>query len=501
MKKLFGLLKWTDDHLIPILVGIFIFLIPLYPKLPLHMINYTYIALRVEDIYTAVLILIFLIQLLRKKVQFKSQFFILFSLFWLVVFASYFWGYYVAHTIRINHLGFLNSLRRVEYMSIFFIAAAVIRNKRDFFVYMGLVLFGLLIVGIYGLGQKFIGWPAVQTMNPEYAKGYILFLTPEARISSTFAGHYDLAAYMVFLMPVVWGFYFAKKNIYYIALFVLSLLILVFTASRISFGAYVLSTFPFLLFFRKPKFLALALIFTLLFTYTSKDLSSRFKRTFQVKQIFVDQNTGNVVVPQKITTQELPAGSLYVALKNQTNQTVTQNQEDLLKQNLREQIKDGEKNTGKKLTREEEDALIASLSARLKPVNTVVSDISFATRLQVEWPRAIFAFLKNPVLGTGPSSITEATDNDYLRSLGETGILGSMLFAIIILLIGKSILVSANKIKNDDKYIYYGFLFGLFALLINAGYIDVFEASKIGFQFWLIAGFFIGSLIYEKRNV
>src|SRR5574340_1068264 len=98
MKKLFDLLKWTDDHLIPILVGIFIFLIPLYPKLPLHMINYTYIALRVEDIYMAVLILIFLIQLLRKKVQFKSQFFILFSLFWLVVFASYYWGYYVAHT-------------------------------------------------------------------------------------------------------------------------------------------------------------------------------------------------------------------------------------------------------------------------------------------------------------------------------------------------------------------------------------------------------------------
>ncbi len=89
---------------------------------------------------------------------------------------------------------------------------------KTFIKYLVLVLFSLLLVNIYGIGQKFIGWPAVQTMNPEYAKGYLLYLSAEDRISSTFAGHYDLAAYLVFLMPIVLGFYFLKKNLYYFLL-------------------------------------------------------------------------------------------------------------------------------------------------------------------------------------------------------------------------------------------------------------------------------------------
>ena len=56
-------------------------------------------------------------------------------------------------------------------------------------------------------------------------------------------------------------------------------------------------------------------------------------------------------------------------------------------------------------------------------------------RFNVEWPRAITAFSKNPLLGTGPGSITLATDNDYLRSLGESGLLGFITFAFILLLV------------------------------------------------------------------
>src|SRR5205814_2283829 len=48
-----------------------------------------------------------------------------------------------------------------------------------------------------------------------------------------------------------------------------------------------------------------------------------------------------------------------------------------------------------------------------------VEDRSTSIRLNVEWPRAVRALTKNPLLGTGYSSITLATDNDYLRALGE----------------------------------------------------------------------------------
>ena len=106
MKKLIRLLKWLDDNLIKILLFIFIFLIPLYPKIPIKMINFTYIAIRLEDFYIVFLTIIFLIQILRKKHKLNWQFFILFSLYWLMVFLSSLWGIYIGKTIDIKHLGF-----------------------------------------------------------------------------------------------------------------------------------------------------------------------------------------------------------------------------------------------------------------------------------------------------------------------------------------------------------------------------------------------------------
>jgi hypothetical protein len=175
------------------------------------MVNFTYIAIRLEDFFIAFLILIYFIQLLRKKIKLNFYFFTFFSLYWLSVFASTIWGIYISKTIEITHLGYLHALRRIEYMIIFFIILSIVKTKKDFFYYLSLVFIALFLVNFYGIGQKFFGWPAVQTMNPEYAKGYLLFLTPEARISSTFAGHYDLASYLVFLMPIVLAFYFSMK--------------------------------------------------------------------------------------------------------------------------------------------------------------------------------------------------------------------------------------------------------------------------------------------------
>ncbi len=499
MKKLKNLLKWLDKYILYILVGIFVFLIPLYPKLPLRMVNYTYIAVRLEDLYMALLLGVFLIQLVRKKIELNKKFFVLFLLYWGAVFLSTLNGIFLTKDIVISHLGFLHAARRVEYMAIFLIVLSIVKTRKHFFQFLLLFFISLLLVNVYGVGQKFLGWPAVQTMNPEYAKGYLLFLTPEARISSTFAGHYDLAAYLVFLMPILAGFYFLKKNLYFFILLIFSIFTLMLTASRISYGAYIISLLPFFIFLRKPKHLAVIIAVTLLFTFTSKNLTSRFKRTFQVKQIFVNQNTGQVVVPQKISAKEVPAGTFYIGI----NQPIKDagDRQALLKERILDEIRSEARFKGQKLTAEEENLLFASISAKLRPINTVVSDISFATRLQVEWPRAIKAFLKNPLLGTGPSSITEATDNDYLRSIGEVGLLGTGLFFLIFFTIVKTVLKVIHSLSEKEKPLYFGFLFGLFGLLFNAGYIDVFEASKVAFQFWLIAGLFIASINIKKMHV
>lgn len=493
MKKLLKLLNWFDERLIKILLAGFIFLVPLWPKLPLKMINYTYISIRLDDIYMMLMTGIFFIQLIRQKVELNKKFLFLFILFWISVFASSLWGIYVLKTIPYYHLGYLHALRRVEYMTVFFIAISIVKNKKDFFQLVNIYLFTVFLAVIYGLGQKFFNLPAVQTMNPEYAKGYLLYLTPEARISSTFAGHYDLASYLVFGIPIMLGFYFSTNKKNYFVLFILSLIVLIYTSSRISFGAYVMATFAFLLFIRKYWFTVFVIILTAALMLTTGELTKRFLKTFQVRRILIDERTGAVYIGQKITTKELPAGSFYVKLKDQKGENLEVFKQQVVNEKLREATLSGEV-TGQTA----EEKYSATLSASLKPVNTLVSDISFATRLQIEWPRAINAFKKNVMLGTGPSSITEATDNDYLRWLGELGILGTSLFLLIIFKLVK-------QIWSKDL-INLGFFFGLGALLFNASYIDVFEASKVAYTFWTVAGLFVGytllnpSIKINKKN-
>ncbi|EKE14914.1 MAG: hypothetical protein ACD_12C00245G0006 [uncultured bacterium] len=499
MNKLSKFLKIVDDNLIKILLAIFIFLVPLWPKLPIRMIDYTYIAIRLEDIYLAFMTLVFIVQLIRKKIKLNRAFLWLFILYWVAVFASSLWAIFIGKTIVLYHLGLLHALRRVEYMIVFFIASSVVRNKRDFLLFLNLFITAVFIVSLYGLGQKYLGFPAVQTMNPEYAKGYILYLTPEARISATFAGHYDLASYLIFSIPIVLSFYFYfKKGYFYLITFILSLIVLIDTSSRISFGAYVISTIIFLFVIRKYLFTLLVIILTVGLMFLSKDLGNRFFRTFQIKRILVNEKTGSVYVNQNVTTKELPAGSFYVKLKDQTPEaTAAANIETFKKQIVNEQAIEATISAGTKLNTNEFNKLMASLSANLKGVNTIVSDISFATRIQVEWPRAIEAFGKNPILGTGPSSITEATDNDFLRWLGEIGLLGTTLFMMILFSFIKTVFTKFGESLKENRLLAFGFIFGLFALLINAVYIDVFEASKVAYTFWTISGLFIG---YSKGD-
>ena len=497
MKKLSNWFKKLDENLVRTLLIGFIFFVPLWPKLPFKMINYTYIAIRLDDIYLAILAFVFAFQLLRRKVALNKKFILPFALFFISVFASFIWNAYVVKNMQLPHLGLLHSLRRVEYMIMFFIASSVIKTKKDFWQIISYFFISVFLVILYGLGQKFLNFPAVQTMNPEYAKGYILYLTPDSRISATFGGHYDLAIYLVMAIPLILSFYFFKKNNLFLYLFIGALLILLYTSSRSSFIAYLIATVGFLLFIRKFKFLILVLILTAGLMFTTGEITKRFLKTFQVRRILVNDRTGAVYIGQTITTKELPAGSFYVKLKDQTK-----NSDDNLNtfRNKIVQEKVNEATNSGVLTVSNTDKYVATLSANLRPVNTVVSDISMATRFQVEWPRAINAFKKNPLLGTGPSSITEATDGDYFRWIGEVGLLGTITFLNILFLILKTIFVSIKKLSFEEKLIGYGFIFGFFALFINASYIDAFEASKVAYVFWTLAGLYIGyyRLTYEK---
>jgi hypothetical protein len=133
--------------------------------------------------------------------------------------------------------------------------------------------------------------------------------------------------------------------------------------------------------------------------------------------------------------------------------------------------------------------------------------LSVAIRLDALWPRAIEGLKKNPLLGSGYSTLTksrvdefteaESTDNNFLRTLGETGILGFVAFYGMLVVMIKSVLVGMKELEKEPLLLGFclGMVGGVVGLLVNALYIDVFVASKIAEPFWLLSGMLMAILI------
>lgn len=145
---------------------------------------------------------------------------------------------------------------------------------------------------------------------------------------------------------------------------------------------------------------------------------------------------------------------------------------------------------------------------RVYSANALKYGLSMAIRLDTLWPQAIRGFQRNPLVGSGYATLTkanvddfteaESTDNNFLRTLGETGLLGFITFygpiLIAIYLCGKILISSSSSFA---KAIAIGFISGSIALLVNALYIDVYASSKIAFTYWALTGFVVAYFVRE----
>ncbi len=540
-------LIYIDQHILSILIVLFLIIIPLYPKFPLFSINNTHISIRLEDFYVGLMSLVFGIQILRRKVTFDRFFLKYILIFWAVCICSFLLNAFVTKKITFMNQGLLHTLRRVEYMIPFFVAYAAFASEKIIDVkntaikhldrYLYLVLTVVLIVCLYALGQKsselfqpvrnifqsayesntgfvsgiayflfrFFDFPAVQTMNAEFAKGELLILTPFARVSSTFAGHYDLAAYLVFFIPLLAAYIIrGTHRVRSIVTYSLAILTLIFTASRISFGAFIASIVLFGVYTRKWKLLIGTILLTSILMYTNSDMTQRFRDMFQQRQVFENTRTGEEIINQDESKQALPAGSQFI--RSGKGSSITTNSKALneYKQELIRKEIDEARKGGRVITQQEAADIVAKKYIDdFKDIvvkNVVAGDTSLATRTQVEWPRAWNAFFSNPLLGTGPSSITESTDGDYFRWLGETGLLGAGLFMFIIAHLFIRVYRHILNTRSHDKYLFIGICTSMIALLINATLIDVFEASKVAFTFWTVMGLVIATINKETHR-
>lgn len=450
MSKL--LASFKADFYKYILAAVFI-IVPLFPKFPLIPVPGTYVAIRFEDIILAILGLITFIRIIsRPRIFFKDEIVVAILIFLGVNLISLISGIFLTKTV-VPHIGLLNYLRRIEYLiPLFAVFVFFEKNKvsLELNYYIKILLIIVTVAFIYALGQRYLSFPIIITQNDTYAKGVALRWTPGSHINSTFAGHYDLAAFMVMVLPVLLSLLvllngkFNKMVLLFVSF--AGLWLLINSLSRISQVSYLVSVFVSLFIIKKYKTLAAIILVSIIMIGASSSLNARFMRFINV---YYD----------KIKEVGMLNFGIHYSVKAQ---------EQILPTVKQKEVKQ---------------------AATPQPV---FEDRSTSIRLVVEWPRAVRAFKINPLLGTGYSSIGLATDNDFLRMLGETGILGFGAFVLIILRICKVFIGSfrfINRMPELERGFVSGIIGGLAGVFISALFIDLLEASKFATLFWFLLAY------------
>ena len=439
------------------LIAAIIVIVPLYPKFPLIQVPGTYVSIRFEDFLLAILALITVVKIVPNiKKIFKDNITRAIGVFLLIGLVSLLAGVFLTQTV-VPDIGVLHLLRRVEYFVPFFAFFAFYSYEKDknleFFVKV--LMITVFVAFLYGVGEKYFHLPVIMTQNSESSKGIALRWIPGAQITSTFAGHYDLASFMVLVLPIfITSFFIVKGKMSKIFLLLVSLSgywLLVNTASRISFVSYLVAVCVSLFLVGKRKAIIAVVIISLLLSGFSTSLFARYKNLINV---YLEKVKNVMIVEAQTVNLPTPTAAVIPAAT---------------------------------------------------PV-PIIEDRSTSIRLNVEWPRAIRAFKKNPLIGTGYSSVGLATDNDYLRLLAEVGILGFLGFILIMVRIA-SVFASALPFNNKLSGVKLGFVAGVaggfIGTLLNAVFIDVFEASKFATIFWLLMGlavYLVKDTLYDQKN-
>ena len=520
MKKF---LAFLDDNILRWSIAFAILFIPLYPKLPSIGISHVWVYIRLEDFVILLVTAIWFVQLLRKKVSLPRPEGYSLIAYWIIglitlIYCLIFLASHIPNFFPL--VAALEYFRRIEYMILFFAAYSSVRKQKDVIFYLTSLGISLAFVTLYGFGQKFYEdlwtlfptffdkyqfcFPAFLTGNEQFAKGIPLCLDPLSRIASTFGGNYDLSSYLVLFIPLFIALFIMVKRlkirILLALLVIFSLELLNFTSSRTAYIAYLLGVMSMLVIWKKKFWIIPVLIISIgvLFVFSTTTLQ-RFAKTIQQVQIVQVQPGSSQKEIQNIIKksqqnqantqpQSPPPGTVTVGSSQNAFNTSSSSAESQVITNA--ELQSLQEN-------------ISSVSGSFLLSKAYALDVSLTTRFQAEWPRDWLAFLSSPVFGTGYSSLTLASDNDYLRALGETGLTGALSFFFIFLIFG---IFMKNVLKTVKDPMVVALLFGLaggaIGLLINAILIDVFESSKVAESLWIFLGIGLGAAkLYHKEPI
>lgn len=542
-------LEWFDDHILLLLSGFLFAFIPLYPKLPLAELIPGYIVrLRLEDVFVAISIVIYGIQVIRKKAEWKTPFTWMILAYAVVGLLSTISGVLITKTIpfELIHIGksMLHYFRYLEYFSLFFISYSAIKSRRSLSIIFGFFAVTVILITIYGYGQKYYYWPVYSTMNREFSKGLRLYLTEHARVQSTFGGHYDMAGYLVVAIPILLALFFSTNNKKWkLSLFIaytFGVWLLIMSASRTSFVGFVfeLGLLLGLLALQQQgwrnkitwgvtrSFFVFAMLSYMYVVY-GESIAGRFYQTLEgyptLLTIFqnIDDTRHKIFSGEfsallerynlKLPEAKLPENA--ISTDDAENQVLTPTDERPTSTRPSDVYVDVPDKVTITTVSAEGVASTSTIEVpRTFSDNAFKYGLSMSIRLDTLWPRAIAGFYKNPLLGSGYATLTksavgefteaESTDNNFLRTLGETGLLGFFTFyGVVVIGIYFATMVTIKSKSYYAKAVAIGFISATIGLLINAIFIDIFASSKVAFTYWGLSGFLIAFFVKELKYI
>lgn len=502
------IISWIDSSALITLSLFLLIFIPLFPKLPLFDAIPGYLVrVRFEDFLVGLTGIIWLVQLLRGKLEIPKVFLLGVVAFVLIGILSTVSSIFLVQTIppQLLHIGKsgLHFFRYLEYFSLFFFMFSAIRTRRQIKIALSLLALTVILATIYGFGQKYWSWPLYSTMNREYSKGVQLFLGANARVQSTFAGHYDLAAFLVIVTPILLAAVLFFKQ-WWVKIGLLIVIaagswLLVASGSKMSFIAYGVALYATVLLFLRQyqRIFRGLLIANILILISSFGIFGYFlTHPLDTRLFDALQSLKTTAVVAQITPLAQLLEKTQAVLKSQTT-SVSDKPTDVFVDvpDYVQVAKETESGKIIQVTEERE---------RTWSQNALKYGLSMGIRLDTLWPQAVKGVQRNLMLGSGFGTLNktssghfieaDSTDNNFLRTLGEIGIIGFVLFYSLIFMLLK-ISNQGSRVKEPIiASICLGFMGATIGLLTNALIIDVFVASKVAFTFWAVAGLMLKTI-------
>ncbi len=498
----------------------------LIPKLPLFFINNYPTPVRAEDFLWVILVILGIYVVIHQKVSVNEVIFSKISIAILI----WFFIILISTLINIssNNIPFTNLLffvRFVQYVSLFYLSMLFPFTQNQFKRIIKVLILITCVVILWSLMQffGFIGGYGGGFYNYQFIHG-------TDRVFASFSGPYELAGYLLLVLPIIiLSVIISSTKVIkaiLLTIWVLGVITLGFSGARFPILVASVSILPLMFIkfsLRNMGFLILIGILTFAIPFfTSKTIIDRFstltisQAEYQAQLIPTPTPTLTpTITPTQIPLPTItPTVSLIIIVEPTNKPTDSPVSENPTVTNIPTltpiptlifipTISISPKLITPSPT---ESVKVGAINEISKPINALLQvlaskDRSLDLRINVNWPLAWVQLSQNPFLGGGLGAVGVGLDGEYITLLGESGIIGLVVFlSIFILIVCK--LIRLRKLKYEKNGLIELALSLLLVMLVSGFLSDNFRASKIAILFWFLIGVLISQIdqVQQTKN-